>query len=214
MNLKEFKSRILNVSFSVPNAKGAKRVATTIISNISDTGSPPVDLHMNGQSPESDAAAMRSSNQTESRANNHYARTLALLDIPDTVNDARIRSVMEKYGPLRKIVLRPDHAGAIVEFENAADVGRAELGIAGFEILPGQKLRVGSVAEMLRERYKAIEPNLRAAQIIRRPGQTTSKRGGRGGLGFKRADVAPNGAVALPKEGKSNADFRALINKN
>ncbi|KAI0197894.1 putative pre-mRNA splicing factor [Astrocystis sublimbata] len=79
-------------------------------------------------------------------------RTMAILDVPDTINDARVRSLAEKYGSIVKLVLRPDHAGATVEFADVAAVGRASLGIEGYEIIPGRKLRTGSVRELFAEK--------------------------------------------------------------
>ncbi|KAI0110735.1 putative pre-mRNA splicing factor [Nemania sp. FL0031] len=123
-------------------------------------------------------------------------RTMALLNIPDTINDARIRAVAEKYGSIVKVVLRPDHAGAIVEFTDASMVGRASLGLEGFEILPGRQLRTGSVKDLFKEKDeqrqhaaeipkapKAPKPWMPPPQVVRRP---VLGRGGarRGGLGF------------------------------
>lgn len=213
LNLKEFKSRILQVTMSIPNATGAKRMATSIIGNANDTPISRTDIEMNGNSPSADSQAQQNGigEDLRERANDRHARTIALLNVPDTVNDARIRNIMEKYGPLRKIVLRPDHAGAIIEFENIADVGKAELGITGFEILPGKKLGVGSVTDMLREKEDSRLAMPRPGQVINRPGQVAAKRGGRGGLGFKRAEGASS--TVKPTGGKSNADFRAMITK-
>merc|ERR1712098_95136 len=52
-------------------------------------------------------------------------RTITLMNIPDTVNVARVNAIVEPYGELVKVVLRPDHQGAIVEYANAA--GAAEV---------------------------------------------------------------------------------------
>jgi len=216
MNLQEFKSRLLKVSMSIPNMKGGAKITTMMIGGASDAGSPNMDIDPDGRSPsvEPNASQWGKHDQTHS---SHHDRTIALLDVPDTVNDARIKAIMEKYGPLKRVQLRPDHGGAIIEFENAADVGKAELGATGLEILPGKKLRVGSVAELYKAKGNIHEPVLQKAQPIRRPGQSTTaaRRGGKGGLGFRSAEDtnSASAATGAPKEGKSNADFRALINK-
>lgn len=80
------------------------------------------------------------------------ARTMSIMNLPDTVNDARVRELVEKYGDLVKLVLRPDHQGAIVEYKEVGAVGRAMLGIEGFEIAPGRKLRTGTVGQLLKEK--------------------------------------------------------------
>ncbi|KAI0448811.1 putative pre-mRNA splicing factor [Xylaria acuta] len=123
-------------------------------------------------------------------------RTMAILDIPDTINDARIRSLSEKYGSIVKLVLRPDHAGAIVEFTDASAAGRAALGLEGHEITPGHKLRTGSVKELFKEKSdqkptadtaKAPKAWMPPPPTVRRPavlGRGGGRSGRRGGLGF------------------------------
>ena len=158
------------------------------------------------------------------------------MNVPDTVNDSRLRAITEPYGSLVKLVLRPDHQGAVAEYTDAHNAGKASLGLEGYEITPGRNLRVGTVPEMLREKAerktdkiqigKARKDNAGSTQAslqpsgpIRRPGQQAGRRGGLGqkrGLGF----VAPSGKSlgeeptnASPQGGKSNDDFRELLNK-
>ena len=136
---------------------------------------------------------------------------------------------MEPYGPLRKITLRPDHQGCIVEFQDAADAGRAGLGVAGHEISPGRKLEVGTYADLMRQKAEvkgrgvvvAKGPqngaSLQPPGPIRRPGQVGGGR--RGGLGSKRAPAASNSGQANGDgsgdggKAKSNADFKAMFIK-
>ncbi|KAL7623571.1 Splicing factor [Parahypoxylon ruwenzoriense] len=87
-------------------------------------------------------------------------RTIAIMNVPDTVNDARVRAVAEKHGNIVKLVLRPDHRGAIVEFSDAATVGRAALALEGYEIVPGRKLRTGSVKDLLQEKSEKREDKI------------------------------------------------------
>lgn len=160
--------------------------------------------------------------------------------MPDTVNDARIRALAEQYGPLVKVALRPDHQGATVEYKDIASAGKAALGIDGHEIVPGRKLGVGSVKEMLQQREemrhdrigangtkKRDEP-FQVQAPIRRPNQPGARRGGKGGLGVKRGigwsgpkettdgtgkETDVNG-TAHDGKGKSNDDFKAMFLKN
>lgn len=123
-------------------------------------------------------------------------RTMAILNIPDTVNGARIRTLAETYGSIIKLVLRPDHAGAIVEFTDASTAGRAALGLEGHEISPGRKLRTGSAKALFEEKSdqkqatdtaKAPKAWMPPPPTVRRPavlGRGGGRGGRRGGLGF------------------------------
>ncbi|MCJ1310042.1 Splicing factor [Agyrium rufum] len=69
------------------------------------------------------------------------ARSIHLSNIPDTVSDARIRTLCEKYGALVKINLRPGSGTAVVEFINENDAGKAALSLEGQDIA-GRKIDV------------------------------------------------------------------------
>lgn len=136
------------------------------------------------------------------------ARTLGLMNIPDTMNDARIRAMVEPYGALVKVILRPDHQGAIVEFVDVNDAGKASLALEGVEVEAGRKIRVGNVGEMLKmapetrmdrivvgggaqkgdltDKSGPSKTSLQPTAFIRRPGNAGAGpgRGRRGGLGF------------------------------
>ena len=241
MDLTKFKSRILHVVLS--SANHAKRTATTVINpapGFSESTSPqPESQPSNGGEP-SGASASPSASSLAPPTSSHRptredisSRTIALLNIPDTVNDARIRALVEPYGPLVKIILKHDHQGAIVEFRSITDAGKATLGLDGVEIVPGRKIGVGSVEEMKHQKaeyrndklsknepsttskkeknkvedVKSAESTMRALQstaIVRRPGQ---RRGGkREGLGYKRGGGLPNGGA----EAKSD-DTKVLV---
>ncbi|KAI0018681.1 hypothetical protein F4780DRAFT_509682 [Xylariomycetidae sp. FL0641] len=165
------------------------------------------------------------------------ARTMAVMNVPDTVNDARVRAVAEKYGAIVKLVLRPDHQGAIIEFADAGTAGRAALGLEGFEMVPGRKLRTGTVKDLFKEKdekrqdrivpkdskrdvgnKKTHAPFMPPPQTVRRPalGQAGAKRG----LGFvaSKADKkegvqgpSPSPTVNGTGAPRSNADFKAMF---
>ncbi|KLU83734.1 U4/U6 snRNA-associated-splicing factor PRP24 [Magnaporthiopsis poae ATCC 64411] len=97
-------------------------------------------------------------------------RTFAVLGLSDTVSDARVRALVEQHGVVTKFILRPDHAGAIVEMEDQAAVGKAQLALQGSE-LDGRAIRTGTVAELLSE--KAVYRTDR----IDRPAATAGKAG-------------------------------------
>ncbi len=231
LNAHSFMSRELRVEIS--SKTGAKRQATTIISGIDRSVSPSTGANGTAASP---SAISTTSSNTQQPLGDRQARTIALMNVPDTVNDSRLRAVAERYGSLVKMVLRPDHQGAIVEYTDAHNAGKASLGLEGYEITPGRNLRVGTVPEMFREKAEwktdkiqvgiskkdnaaSTQASLQPSGPIRRPGQQAGRRGGLGqkrGLGF----VASNGGA--PKEestnapsqgGRSNDDFRELLNK-
>src|SRR6185437_3180380 len=102
---------------------------STIISRVRTSASPSAEVNGDG------------SNVVET-SGERGNRTLGLMNIPDTVNDARIRALVEPFGQLIKIVLRPDHQGAIVEFADVNDAGKASLALEGKEIVPGRPLHV------------------------------------------------------------------------
>lgn len=202
MNLKLYKTRILNVSLSTANP--AKRQATTIItSNSRSSNSPSPELaREEGGSDDTASPVASTNNDHRPSASDIQSRTLALLNVPDTVNDSRIRALAEPYGVLVKVVLRPDHQGAILEYRDTASAGKAALGLEGHEVVSGRKLGIGTVREMLHQKAevksdrigtgasKKVEPSshaLQGAMPIRRPTQPNSRRGGgKGGLGIKR----------------------------
>ncbi|KAK4133901.1 splicing factor-like protein [Trichocladium antarcticum] len=84
------------------------------------------------------------------------ARTVAVLGIPDTMNDARVRAALVAAGVAResivKLVLHPGHGGAVVELADAAAAGKAALAIDGTSVEGGGALWTGSVPELFRRR--------------------------------------------------------------
>lgn len=241
LNLVQLKSRCLNVS---PATAGpAKRQASTIMTSHSrSSASPSPALHTNGNV---DNPASPASSTAERRPsyNEIQSRTIALLNVPDTVNDTRVRALVEPYGALVKVILRPDHQGAIVEYKDISSAGKATLGIDGHEIAPGRKLGVGSVKEMLQQgaeirhdrigahgtnKQKEDATPFQVQAPIKRPNQPGTRRGGKGGLGVKRGGVGWSGPRATTDgkekeaevngsahdgKAKSNDDFKALFVK-
>lgn len=162
-------------------------------------------------------------------------KTLGVMNIADTVNDTKIRELFAPYGPLRKVTLRPDHQGAIVEYETVADAGKATLALDGREVA-GSKIRIGSLPDLMRMKpvtkvMKGFAPKkeeksaLFAAptSVLRSGAGATRGQKRRTGLGF-------TGSIGRPKAGeakkedtvmadgneeggkaKSNADFKAMF---
>jgi RNA recognition motif-containing protein len=71
-------------------------------------------------------------------------RTVIVRNIPDTVNDARIKALAESFGAIViKLTLRPDITGASIELADEAMAGKVSLGLDGRE-LDGKVLQVGA----------------------------------------------------------------------
>ncbi|KAF7183629.1 hypothetical protein CNMCM7691_003908 [Aspergillus felis] len=215
MHEQEFRSRPLQVKISTP--QGAKRTATTIVNRVRASQSPAAEVN----------GTKAPSVEPEGTAKERSARTLGLMNIPDTVNDARIRALVERYGPLVKIVLRPDHQGAIVEFADVNHAGKASLELEGQEIAPGRRLHVGTVSEMLKQsaekkagpgqatKSKEKATFLQPTGPIKRPVQPGQRGGRRGGLGVKRVSIpstASQGGSTKAEEGAKSATTMTTTN--
>ena len=241
MNLTVFKNRILNVSMATNDV--AKRQANKIITSTSQRSTASQNPDLPSSMTNGNAQDMPSSTPpADSKVNEIQSRTLAIMNIPDTVNDARIRALAEPYGELVQLLLRPDHQGAILEYRDVASAGKAALGLEGQEIAPGRNIKTGNVAEMkqLKAEHKVDrivvgsgKPSaaLQPAAPIRRPNQPGARRGGKGGLGIKRGGLGLSGDRAKPHgenidgsgemngdaEGngkpKSNSEFKAMFVK-
>lgn len=234
MDKQTFRNRELHVRLS-SSRTGAKRTATTVISRVDRSAS----VEVNGNRQATPASAI--SSDTLQTVGDRSQRTLGLMNIPDTVNDARIRALVEPYGQLVKIILRPDHQGAIVEYRDISDAGRASLELEGKEIVPGRHIKVGRVEEMLKQaperktdkmqfdkdkKTKDTKPMMPAAPIKRPTQPGTGRRGGlgakRGASGGSSRHAPVSGAQdANGKEqpqaagpAKSNSDFRAMLEQS
>ncbi|ODH14579.1 hypothetical protein ACO22_06551 [Paracoccidioides brasiliensis] len=214
LNDQPFHSRPLHVHISTTT--GPKRTATTILSHVitrSPSPSTTAADAANGTSP------TKSTTTTTHPKTRQSPRTLTLHNIPDTLNDSRIHSLVSPYGPLVKIILRPEKQLAIAEFVDVGDAGRAALGLEGMEIGGGKRISVsvGDEKEVGKGMGKGKGLMMQPATMIRRPGQPGVGAGGRGGrkggLGVKRGGGAA-AAAAAPVQGqgkKSNEDFRAMV---
>lgn len=160
-------------------------------------------------------------------------KTLGIMNLSDTVNDTRLRTLFEPFGPLRKLTLRPDHQGAIVEYVNVPDAGKATLAMDGKEI-DGMKIEIGELKDLMArkpekkilkgfEKRHPLPPQLMPAVLRNNAGG--QKR--RTGLGFSGALTKTTAVVAgkqdvtdsfakengdeKPKGGKTNDDFKRMF---
>ena len=156
-------------------------------------------------------------------------RTVAICDVPDTVNNSRIKAIAEKIGPVRKVLLKTNHQGALIEFEKVADAGRAMIELETFEIDPGRRIRVTTEKEMFQQKPElkteqfAKPPTPRTAPAasgpVKRPAQPgVRKKGGHLGqrsglvLGSNENNGANGDSGGDAK--KTNDDFRNMINES
>lgn len=206
MNLTQFKNRILNVSIST-NDK-SKREANRIITSTShqSTASPTPGLaNHNANGDRRNAGPPTTTNVGQSKYAEIQSRTIYLLNIPDTVNEARVRALAEPYGDLVKLSLQPNHQGARLEYKDVASAGKASLGLEGQEIVPGRRIAVGTEDDMKQQKseYRSDKivtgaarreaAKLQGPAPVRRPNQPGARRGGKAGLGFKRGGVSSSG---------------------
>ncbi|KAJ6782659.1 hypothetical protein PWT90_00212 [Aphanocladium album] len=168
------------------------------------------------------------------------ARTIALLGLPDTVNDARVQKLVEPFGAVVRLVMQPAHGGAVIEFADAASAGKAALQLNSVKY-EGYTLRTGSPEELRHAKAErgdgqsAAKPNDRQATqgggANRKPATTSgfmpapsglrrpaaSRPGPKRGLGFAPRKAVASAADSAPKEAanagpkKSNADFKAMF---
>lgn len=227
---KPFRDRILHVEISAPKAEGraapldrARKTDVIVKPSVADASLEVAAAEGRRGSDVSMASA--SAEQQEEAFRTARERKIAILGLPDTVHDARIRAVMERYGPVVKIQLRRQEAGAIVEFRTVQDAFNVRQGVDVSSL--GPEARTGDVADLLGKKKSAGGGGgggagglgMRPAAVAR-PGQ--GRGGRRGGLGFKRGGGFGGGARSgeEKQEGntsqgsggaRSNADFRAMF---
>lgn len=210
----KFKRNILTVELSAPRTFKPTATSGTVGKASSASPAPDGDGDVSMSPAPPHEHASKNPHVLQGPAKDEIARrTIALMNIPDTVNDARVRALVSPHGTIIKLVLRPDHQGAIIEFEDVSSAGKASLALEGHEIAPGRKLRTGGLKDLFKEKdeyrtdkiqigtgAKQKQPAVTVAAPaaaaglmmqqnapIRRPGQ--AKRGGLGsssrkGLGF------------------------------
>lgn len=232
VNNANIRGQVLRVEVSKESK--VKPAAKIAIANDAAKGESPRDAE--GDESMKDATANEGDNQAKPTAAEISSRTVALMGLPDTINDTRVRALVEPHGPVVKLVLLPSHGGAKIEFADAAAAGRASLKLNSIEF-EGHTLRTGSLEELKHakawhpedriggpvQEKKKSNPTAAAAKglmppptTIRRP--VLGKSGPKRGLGFAPKKPAPAASEAgdakltngLPAP-KSNADFKAMF---
>ncbi|ODA83125.1 hypothetical protein RJ55_01634 [Drechmeria coniospora] len=144
MNNTKFRNQIVTVEIS--HESKVKHAAKVVNSTCRDSASPapPARGEDGGEVP-----AETGADQAKPSAAEISVRTVALMGLPDTVNDTRVRALVEPHGAIIQLVLFPGHGGAKIEFVDAAAAGKAALALDGIEF-EGSSLRTGSVEELRR----------------------------------------------------------------
>lgn len=154
LNGTQLKSRMLDVSIAQANP-GKQKSGNAVDGTRASTPGSDHGHHTNGDninsaSPSASGGAGSPAASAPS-FDSIKKKTLGVMNIADTVNDTKIREMFERYGPLRKVALRPDHQGAIVEFESVADAGKATLALDGCE-LAGKRIAIGSLPDLMKQK--------------------------------------------------------------
>lgn len=217
----KFMNQILNVEKSAPtNFKPVSRVGPSTSPSPGPSG---------GAKHDAEGDEVMLDREVPQNQSNHgeMGRTFAIMGISDTMNDARVRALVEPHGKLTKLTLRPDHGGAILEFVDAATAGKAQLSLDGVEVA-GRKLRTGPVSTLFKEQAETridridMKPPGSTAKnnntnkaammpppstIIKRP-TLGGNRGGKRGLGFTGVINKANKPEVNKLEGEKSAPAR------
>ena len=211
-NNKPFHDRILHIALS--SAKGgpppSDRVKKTEViikkPSIASSRSPEAasQAAANGDRRGSDVSMASGTPAGDDSYKTIRERKIAIFHLPDTVNDARIRSAMERYGPITKIQLRREREGAIVEFAQVKDAFNVRQGVDVRSL--GVGVTTGNVGDLLAKDKKNKHGAAGSASTTTAEGTGSTsnrsalmpssvsragppRRGGggrRGGLGFRR----------------------------
>ena len=167
------------------------------------------------------------------------ARTIALMGLPETVNDTRVKALVEPLGAVVQLVLQPAHGGAKIEFADAATAGRVALRLENMEF-EGHKLRTGSLEELRNSKVEHKDDRivygagpkdknskapkqttsalsfLPASTAVKRPTLGPSNKRGLGFIGKKTNGIGSSAKTEKdtethPKPSKTNADFKAML---
>lgn len=140
-------------------------------------------------------------------------RSLAILNLPDTVPDVRIKPLVEAYG-FKRITLEPQHGGALIEFTSVEGAGKAEIALQGLDF-EGRKLRIGTVKDLRQQKgeWKASNSFVQPNRVQRPTARGGARARGRTGFGARPAVPRVAAASSTPngEQPKSNSDFRNMI---
>jgi RNA recognition motif-containing protein len=138
-------------------------------------------------------------------------RSLAILNLPDTVPDVRIKPLVESFG-FKKITLEPQHGGAVIEFTTVEGAGKAEIALQGRDF-EGRKLHIGTVKDLRKQKgeWKAASSFMQPNRVNRPTARGGGSGRARGRTGFGARPAVPRAAATTNGAVKSNSEFRAML---
>ncbi|KAF2215866.1 hypothetical protein CERZMDRAFT_81956 [Cercospora zeae-maydis SCOH1-5] len=160
-NNSPFHDRILKVELVQPKGRAAaphERAGREDVIVKHDKASATPEPASNGARRGSDVSMQSAPHDDESHKNARE-RKVAIFNLPDTVNDARIRAAMERFGPITKIQLRREKQGAIVEFKDIKDAFRVRTGVDVSAL--GAEASTGDVGDLLVKQSRKKNGDLR-----------------------------------------------------
>ncbi|CAI4214983.1 unnamed protein product [Parascedosporium putredinis] len=232
LNNTKLRSRILSVELAVqPKTKVSAKVINPAAREGSPRDAEGDEVMQDGGTPtEAGGAQTRHSGPVS-------ARKIALMNLPETINHARVEALLKPVGAFHKLVYQPGKGTAVVEFFDEATAGRASLQLDGAEI-EGVKIQTGSLADLARFTKAAPEEGAPSRQASDKDKGKKVSAGSGPATGAKpvlmqpvtvRRPVLGRGAVqaqrrGIPKAGseesdaqkteskpKSNAEFKAMF---
>ena len=192
MNGQSLRGREIKVDIAKDNAVRTTRQSSSIAAN----------QKVNGK-----AAGRSTSPAASAPTEPRSERTVFLTSIPDTINEARLRSAASTYGDVVKVILKTNHQGALIEYATVAQAGIASLALDGFEIADGKNMRVVNEDEMKQQGPEkktegfapkskprtttGAQPLSGSSGFVKRPSQSGNKARRGGNLGQRTAALHP-----------------------
>ncbi|KAG5999767.1 hypothetical protein E4U43_001871 [Claviceps pusilla] len=162
LNNTKFRSQIIKVQVSQETkVKPTAKSSDLERRSASPAPPPPSSPPPHGSVPDEEDAEATRENATQPpdkpSPSDIAARTIAVMGLPETVNDARVRALVEPLGSIVKLIHQPGHGGAIIEFADVTTAGRAALHLNSVEY-EGHTLRTGTPDELRQHRVNNKDP--------------------------------------------------------
>lgn len=139
---------------------------------------------------------------------------IAIRNLSDKINAYQIESIFKEIGEIKKVVLVPEHNGAIIDFKDEKSVGLANLKLNGVTI-DDLTINICTVSELLDpSASKASTTTFIPPTVRRRRGNVHSSPAPSLQPAHAATETKPT-SVSTPKATpKSNADFRSMFLQN
>lgn len=158
----KLKSRIVEVSLAKPKPKVSAKILNPDAPTSGSASKPKsdTDVSMGGVSsppPEVTASSVPHDPPVPARLYDNPAikRKVAVMNLPDTVNEARVAELAAEVGTVEKLVLQPRKGSAVITFVEEAAAGKAMMALDG-RWWEGRQLRTGGLQELAK--YTGRDP--------------------------------------------------------